>query len=70
MCQEYQNKNGTGAMTTVKNEIFLGYNVKIFIQWWGGGGEGVRIDFWWGGNENLVGKVYWGGGGFFQLGGG
>ena len=29
--KEYEVKYGTGTMTTAKNEVFIGYNIKIVI---------------------------------------
>ena len=53
----------TGAMTTAKNVVLLGYNLKIVIYWGGWflvGGEGDKI--WWG--ESTGGDFFrWGGGG-------
>ena len=46
--KEYEVKNGKGAMTTAKNEVFTGlqhencYLVVVISLWWG------WIKIWWG----------------------
>ena len=48
-----ENGNGTRAMTTTKNEVLLGYHMKIVVVFlFGGGGEGVGRD------KNLVGTFF------------
>ena len=40
--KEYEVKNGTGAITTIKIKFSQGYNMKIVISWGGWAFDGGR----------------------------